>query len=158
MQYQVPQFIETEDTIIGSITLRQFIYLSVGGGIIMVAYLFLNFFLWLIFSAVIAAVTLAFAFFKYNGRPLEKVILSMFSYVWRPKIYVWKRKEELEAIRAEAAVKRGASLQNLWLRITAGKEIIAKREKFFPKSPEDEYDVLRKTTGEAEEVRRVDYR
>ena len=40
MQYQVPQFIETEDTIIGSLTLRQFIYLAVGGSIIMTAYLF----------------------------------------------------------------------------------------------------------------------
>lgn len=158
MQYQVPQFIETEDTIIGSITLRQFIYLAVGAGIIMVAYLFFNFFFWLIFSVTVGAITLAFAFFKYNGRPLEKVIVAMLSYLWRPRVYVWQRKEELEAARAEAAKKRGAPLQNIWLRITAGKELITKRERFLPKNPEEEFDILEKTTGDKEEARRVDYR
>ena len=79
-------------------------------------------------------------------------------YFWRPRLYIWKRKEELEALRAAEAAKKESSLQNLWLRITAGKELIPKRERVAPKAPEDRYEMLRKTTGEQEAVKRVDYR
>ncbi len=158
MQYQVPQFIETEDTILGPITIRQFIYICVGTGIILVSYLFLNTFAWIVLMAIIAPITATLAFAKYNGRPITRVLASMFGYLWKPRIYVWRRKEEIEAARAAASQKHASPLQSLWLRINAGKELISKREKFPPKKPEDQFDLLRKTTGEQEAARRVDYR
>jgi len=36
MQYQVPQFIEVEDRIIGPLTLKQFLYLAFAGAILFV--------------------------------------------------------------------------------------------------------------------------
>lgn len=158
MQYQVPQFIETEDTIWGPITVRQFIYIAIGVGIILVSYLFFTTFLWLIFSSFVGAVTAILAFAKYNGRPITKVLFSMFGYLWKPRQYVWRRKEEVAAMRAAEAVKHSSPLQNLWLKITAGKELIPKREKFSPKSAEDRFEALEKTTGDKETARRVDYR
>ncbi len=71
-------------------------------------------------------------------------------------MYVWRRKEEIEAMRAAEAAKRESPLQNLWLRITAGKEAIPERERNAPKPMG--YETLRKTTGDAEIARRVDYR
>ena len=141
MQFQVPQFIETEDTIIGSITIRQFVYMGIAGLISFVSFFFLNTTLWLIFTGFVGTIAGALAFIKYNGRPLSKIILAMFNYLWKPKMFLWRRKEELEALRAEEAAKRGSLLQNLWLRVTAGKEAIPKRAD-APKSLEERYQVV----------------
>src|SRR3989344_4386995 len=162
MQYQVPQFIETEDRIIGPLTVRQFILLVVAGLVGFVLYFFLATFLWIIAMLLLLGIASAFAFIKVNGRPLTSVIGSMFGYFWNPRLYVWKRKEELEAFREREAKKGESAIQNLWLRIIAGKEAIPKRERGLPGSPfegaEEKMEILRKTTGEREAARRVDYR
>jgi len=45
MQFNVPQFIETEDKLIGPFTLKQFLYLAAGGALLVFAWYFLR--LWL---------------------------------------------------------------------------------------------------------------
>ena len=40
MQFQTPQFIETENKIIGPLTLKQFFYLAVGFGVSFTFFLF----------------------------------------------------------------------------------------------------------------------
>lgn len=158
MQYQVPQFIETEDTIIGPVTVQQFVYMLIAGGISFVLYFFFTGFLWVATTIFLFLIAIIFGFVKYNGRPLTAIAFSIFRYFWKPRVYIWKRKEELEAMREREAAKKESMLQNLWLRVTTGKEIIGGREKMPPKSPGERYEVLRKTTGEREAVRRVDYR
>ena len=50
MRFQVPQFIEIESKIFGPLTLKQFIYLIGGGGIIFILYALLPFWLMIIFA------------------------------------------------------------------------------------------------------------
>lgn len=100
-QYQVPQFIETEDKIVGPFTLRQFLYIAVAGLISFMLFFVFKLFVWLIFTALISSIAAAFAFVKYNGRPLTTMLFSAFKYLWHPRLYLWKsqaaqvRKEDL---------------------------------------------------------------
>jgi hypothetical protein len=54
-QFHVPQFIEVEDKIFGPLTLKQFLYVIGGAGIVFIMYAFLRnflpFFLILLFAA-----------------------------------------------------------------------------------------------------------
>lgn len=161
MQYQVPQFIETEDTIIGPLTMRQFLYFAGAGIISFIAYFVFNTFLWVVVTLFVGVIAAILAFGKVSGRPVTAILLSAFSYIWKPKIYIWKRKEEIEAMRAAEAQKRGSPLQSLWLKITAGKEIVPKRERALPQNPAEDkerFQAFQKTTGERDVARRVDYR
>ena len=89
--FQVPQFIDVEDKIIGPLTLRQFIYLAIAGGLIFFLNFILEFWLWFLVSVVIAAVGLAFAFIKFNGQPLPKVVWNYFKYLINPRLYTWQK-------------------------------------------------------------------
>jgi len=89
--FQVPQFIDIEDKIIGPLTLRQFLFLAGAAVLIFILNSFLEFWLWIIVSIFIAALGLAFAFLKYNGQYLPRVVLNGFKYLLRPRLYVWQR-------------------------------------------------------------------
>ena len=59
MQFQVPQFIEVEDKIVGPLTFKQFIYLAGGGGVIAILYAFLPLFFVILLGIPVAAFALA---------------------------------------------------------------------------------------------------
>jgi len=90
MQFQIPQFIETEDKVIGPLTLKQFGY--IGGAAIVVFLLFyiLNFLLWLLIALLFGGIASSLAFVKVNGRPLMVYASSLMGSIWSPKIYVFK--------------------------------------------------------------------
>lgn len=93
MRFQVPQFIEVESKIFGPLTLKQFIYLAGGAGIIFLLYVILPFFLTIIFAIPVGAFALALAFYKVNNQPFIKVIENVLHYTSAPKIYIWKKDE-----------------------------------------------------------------
>ncbi len=90
MQFQVPQFIETEDKIVGPLTLRQFAFTATAGIISALLFLVLETTLWLPITIVLGMVAIALAFGKLNGRPLSVYASSLYSSIWKPKIYVFK--------------------------------------------------------------------
>lgn len=94
-QFQVPQFIDVEDKIIGPLTLKQFLYLLGGGAVIVIARaIFIPVLFYAIaFIALIAS--LALAFYKVNGVPFPKIVAAAFSYFSKPHLYLWKQ-EPLE--------------------------------------------------------------
>lgn len=91
MQYQVPQFIEIEDKIIGPLTLRQFMWLGGGGGLGFILFQVIkpSFFAPLFF--LVMAVAIVFAFVKVNGRPFTSFLGSLMNFTTRPTFYIWKR-------------------------------------------------------------------
>jgi len=88
-QFVVPQFIDVEDKVIGPITVRQFIILLVGSGLIFIAYKLSDFALFLLWFVVLSGLTFGFAFIKINGRPVHYFLLNVFQTSRRPKIRVW---------------------------------------------------------------------
>jgi|GEM_PF-302402 len=97
MQFEVPQFIEIEDKIIGPLTWRQFIYLAGGGGILIILYLTVPFIFIIIIGLPFMALAVALAFHKVNNRPLSIFLESSINYLTKTKLYLWKR-EEAQAI------------------------------------------------------------
>ena len=94
MRYQVPQFIEVESKIFGPFTLKQFIYLAGGGGLVFLLYAFLP--LWLVFilGLPVALFAVALVMYKPNDQPFIKVIENSLSYISSAKVYIWKKREE----------------------------------------------------------------
>src|SRR3989344_1408646 len=92
-QFQVPQFIDIEDKIIGPLTLKQFFYLLIGFGIAAILFRIFKGIIAVILGLPIAALSVAFAFLKINSRPLPVLAKGFIAYIFRPRLYVWKKAE-----------------------------------------------------------------
>ena len=94
-QFHVPQFIEVEDKIFGPFTLKQFIYIIGGAGIIFVLYAFLKNFLPLFIIFIIVAPIGAFfgalAFYKVNSQPFIKIVENALAHYSSGRLYIWKK-------------------------------------------------------------------
>lgn len=97
MQFQVPQFLDVEDKIIGPFTMKQFLYLAGGVGM---GYLALRYIPWVgfVIAIVFAAFGGSLAFYKINGKPLVFTIESGFNYIRSNRLYVWRRREKADQI------------------------------------------------------------
>lgn len=93
MQYQVPQFIEVEDKIIGPLTLKQFLWLLAGAGILLVVWALVDLAVFIILAIPIVALSGLLAFLKVNGRPFIYFLGSLFHFIRKPKMFIWGRKE-----------------------------------------------------------------
>lgn len=91
MRFQVPQFIDVEDKIFGPLTVKQFVYLGGGAGLIVVLFVFFNPYIAALPSLAIAALVTALAFYKVNNRPFVQFLESAVYYMINPKLYVWKK-------------------------------------------------------------------
>lgn len=89
-QYQVPQFIDIEDRIIGPLTLKQFIYLAFAAAILFVFWFLLKFYLWVVVALPITAIALSFAFLKINDRPFVYFAIAAVSYFIKPRLYLFR--------------------------------------------------------------------
>ena len=91
MQFQVPQFTEIEDKIIGPFTLKQFLYLLGGGVIVFIFYKIFSLLVCIILSLPIAAVVIALAFIRVNNQPFISIVRNFFKFLRKPDFYVWKK-------------------------------------------------------------------
>ncbi|PIS43486.1 hypothetical protein CO131_01470 [Candidatus Kaiserbacteria bacterium CG_4_9_14_3_um_filter_50_16] len=109
MEYQVPQFIEVEDTIIGPLTLKQFIYIAGAGGLCVVFFAYLPIVVALLLSAPVVALATALSFYKVNGKPFIQVLEAGFNYYTRAKLFLWKHQGPKASERKTAAAATAAS-------------------------------------------------
>ena len=91
MQFNVLQFIEVEDKIIGPLSLKQFLYLGAGAGILFVAWFFLKLWAFLVLAIPIILICGLLAFYRVNGRPFIAFLGSLIGYLTKPRLYVWKK-------------------------------------------------------------------
>lgn len=89
MQYKIPQNVQIEDKIVGPLTLKQLIYLGVGGGITYAIYTalatkyYIEIWIWFVLPP--ALLTLAITFLKINGIPFAKWVLLMAEHFYNPR-------------------------------------------------------------------------
>lgn len=172
MQFQVPQFIETEDTIIGPLTFRQLIYIAIGAVISAILFFYIDTWLWLIITVVLMAISASLAFIKINGRSMFVFAQSTFGYVWRPRVYTLKPKNQEQktsgvSLRPAAHIQTPfGGIRSLLDKMTTYKAAIPKRERTVSgtdfginrQKVKQKYEVIRKITGDKELGRRIDYR
>jgi hypothetical protein len=92
LQFTVPQFIDVESTIIGPITIRQFLIIVVGGIIVGASYKIFDFSLFIAITIVTGILVLLFGFYKINGRPLHYFCLNVVQTLKKPSLRVWNNK------------------------------------------------------------------
>ncbi len=157
MQFQVPQFIEMEDKIVGPLTLKQFIYLAAAGLISFLLFFVLKLWFWFIVTAILGTTAAILAFLKYNGRPMPVIIASALKYATQPKLYLWKKSEEIAAV-PEIKIPEAprleivSPLKRIWLKITTTLRIptqMAQKERL---------DVYKQAFSQKRFARKIDYR
>lgn len=98
-QFVVPQFLDIEDKIIGPISVRQFVILVVAGVIVFITYKLADFSLFVLLSALIIIVAVAFAFIKINGQQFHYFLLNLGQTWRRPTLRIWNKTVELSTLR-----------------------------------------------------------
>lgn len=91
MQFRVPQNIDIEDKIIGSLTLIQFSYLLVAGAL---CYIFFKAFsrpLFILVSFPVVIVAICFAFVKIQEQTFVRFLKNLFLYLGKPKQRMWHK-------------------------------------------------------------------
>ncbi len=140
MQFQVPQFIDIEDKIMGPLTLRQFLYLAAAGAFSFISFFALQTVLWGALTVIMGLIAATFAFIKYNGQPMVKVVAAFTKFLWFPKFYLWRYTAPSAALptlhalpkqNQEAPVSNNP-LKMLMLKLTTSKQAIPNREKALP--------------------------
>lgn len=89
MRYEVPQFIEVEQKIIGPFTWRQFIYIAGGVGALVGTFVMLPFYLFVLIGVPIGILAGMLAFQKVNNRPFANVLEAGFNFFTHNKMYLW---------------------------------------------------------------------
>ena len=181
MQFQVPQFIDLAPKIVGPLTLKQFLYIAAAAVPSFVLFFTLQLWLWFALTFVMGFAALALAFYKINGQELPTIALAALRYLWQPRFFLWREeraapvpaKLSLPKIPREAfktpkltvgSQPQRLALSDLALKLTTTTHPIAAREKpsknlfsFFNFSKE-RFETFRRTTGDREAARRIDYR
>jgi len=88
--FQVPQFIDTEDKIVGPLTIKQFGFIAAAFLITIGLFYILEFFFWVILTVFIWALALGLSFAKVSGRTMLEYLISAFTYYWQPHVYLWQ--------------------------------------------------------------------
>ncbi len=94
MRFEVPQFIEVEDKIVGPLTWKQFIYLAGGAGLLIILYVMLPFILFAIVGLPLGALAGFLAFHRINNRPFSIFLESFVNYMSKGKLYFWQKEQQ----------------------------------------------------------------
>lgn len=103
MRFQVPQFTDVEDKIVGPLTLKQFIYIAGALGACIVLFSLLPKFLAFPLMVPILILGAALAFFKVNNRPFINVVEAFVKYFLGSKLYIWRHEEKSPTAKDQAA-------------------------------------------------------
>lgn len=126
MEYQVPQFIEVEDKIIGPLSLKQFVYIGGGIGLCIIFFVYTPLIIAIVLSVLVGGLAGALAFYKVSGKPFVDVLEAGFHYYTHSKLFLWKhekptQKEASAAAAAAAEAQAAAEAAKAGPRLTSGK-------------------------------------
>ena len=123
MLFNVPQFIDVEDKIAGPFTAKQLLWMFGMGAALLILWSVLEKAAFFVAAVPTVLLFLALAFYRPYKQPLIKFILHGFLFVFRPKLYVWKRiyekpikarhKEEEKPKETRAEKERKLTPENL---------------------------------------------
>ncbi len=106
MEFTVPQFIEKEAKIVGPFTFKQFLFIGTAGAICMISYFILPTFVFVLVCLILLGGAGALALYKKEGIPLYLVVFKSIFYLFKPKIYLWKKKDLLIRMTKSSDAKK----------------------------------------------------
>jgi len=168
MQFQIPQFVETESKIFWVFTIGQFFYAAATVLVSILLFDILSLAVWAPITIILIGSSVVIAVHKINGRPITAFARAAFSYFWGNRYFsskVQAIKPSPVTVEIETGLPKEAPLKNLFRLLTTSANPVPKRE--APFGPEfsrqqsvakERYEILRKITGEKEVAKRIDYR
>ncbi|MDO9231235.1 MAG: PrgI family protein [bacterium] len=113
MLFNVPQFIDIEDKIVGPLTAKQLGWLGIAGVLLLIFWSTLVFSTFLPVAIITLGIFGALAFYKPYNQPLLNFLMSGVNFFMKPKVYVWKRyydnmkaNKKIQKPKEETIVKR----------------------------------------------------
>lgn len=94
MRFQVPQFIETEEKIFGPFTLKQFIFVAIGGALIFFAFLVAPFTVFIFLAIPIGLISVGLALVKIDEVPVYLYLFLFLNFLLNPKKYLYRSDSE----------------------------------------------------------------
>jgi hypothetical protein len=91
MLFNVPQFIDIEDKIVGPLTAKQLGWFGIAGTLLLIFWGTLTFSTFVPIAFITVAIFGALAFYRPYNQPLIKFLMSGVSFFTKPKVYVWRR-------------------------------------------------------------------
>ena len=106
MLSNVPQFIDVEDKIVGPLTGKQLLWMFAMGGVLLILWGFLDQTAFFISVIPTVLIFVALAFYRPHNQSLIRFIMYGIMFLFRPKIYFWRRiAEKIEKKPSEAPFK-----------------------------------------------------
>lgn len=91
MHAQVPQYLDIEDKIIGPLTLKQFVYLLLGGAMLFLLFNILKLSVFIIVAIPIGILIFLVTFYKVGNQKFSQFVFSLLKFLGRPNVYTWKK-------------------------------------------------------------------
>ena len=98
MRFQVPQFIETEEKIIGPFTIKQFIFIAMGGAILFLLFFAVSPGIFVVLAVPVIALTLSLALIRVQEMPLYMYLFYAIIYLFSSKRYLYRPDAEVDAL------------------------------------------------------------
>lgn len=113
MMFNVPQFIDVEDKIVGPLTWRQLLWMIGMGAALLTFFNIFEKIPFVIISIPTVLAFVAFAFYRPNGFPMTTFVFYAILFLFRPKVAVWERPLQehpkiKEPEKTEEPLSRGA--------------------------------------------------
>ena len=89
--FNIPQFIDIEDKIVGPLTAKQLGWLGIAGVLLLIFWSTLVFSTFIPVAFITVGIFGAFAFYRPYNQTLLSFLMSGVNYFIKPKIFVWKR-------------------------------------------------------------------
>lgn len=130
MRFNVPQFVGLEDKIAFQLTAKQLGWFGAGGVVLFLIWNFVSQGVFIVWAIIIALIVLALAFYRPQGISLISFVRFGFTFLIKPKIYIWNKEYKAEKVRG---------IKRLGVRKKPTKETVIKRK---PKNLDKIVDVL----------------
>jgi hypothetical protein len=106
MLFNIPQFIDNEDKIVGPLTAKQLGWMFGAGVTMLVFWSLLDTSAFIISVVPVAVIFGALAFYRPHNQSLITFIISSVGFFFRPKMYVWRRMPEIITIKKQDLKKQ----------------------------------------------------
>lgn len=114
-QVVVPQFLDVEDKILGPITVRQFVEVTIGMLIEVILYKVLNFPTFVVVGLLLLGFIIVLAFARINGQSFHLFLLNFVQTLKNPKLKVWRKIGAIytaESVAGEKQLARSTLIRN----------------------------------------------
>jgi hypothetical protein len=103
MRFQVPQFVDIEDKVIGPLTLKQFAFYIIAVMVLGILYVIVDLGLLILLALPIVGVAVLFAHGRFYGQSFGSLVLNTMNFFSGTRLYLWRRAEKDKPLKVSGS-------------------------------------------------------